>query len=62
MFKKSLNDLVKGIRAHKHNEEGYIRTAVTEIKKELQTQDIKQKAVAVQKLTYVSTMTIFDCD
>jgi hypothetical protein len=53
MFEKSLTDLVKGIRTHKHNEDTYIRNCITEIKNELQTQDIKKKAVAVQKLTYV---------
>ncbi len=53
MFEKSLTDLVKGIRAHKHNEEAYIRTSIAEIKNELKSNDIKKKAVAVQKLTYV---------
>ena len=54
MFEKSLTDLVKGIRAHKHNEEAYIRTAINEIRNELKANDIKKKAVAIQKLTYVS--------
>lgn len=53
MFTKSLTDLVKGIRAHKNNEDKYIRQAISEIKNELRTNDIKKKAVAVQKLTYV---------
>jgi AP-3 complex subunit delta-1 len=53
MFEKTLTDLVKGIRSHKHNEDGYIRTSITEIKNELQTQDIKKKAIAIQKLTYL---------
>lgn len=53
MFEKSLTDLVKGIRSHKHNEEAYIRNVIAEIKNELKTSDIKKKAVAIQKLTYV---------
>jgi len=53
MFEKSLTDLVKGIRAHKHNEEAYIRTAINEIRNELKANDIKKKAVAIQKLTYL---------
>jgi AP-3 complex subunit delta-1 len=56
MFEKSLTDLVKGIRAHKHNEEAYIRNAIAEIKNELKTSDIKKKAVAIQKLTYLHMM------
>ena len=35
MFEKSLQDLVKGIRAHKKTESKYIAGAIEEIKKEL---------------------------
>ncbi|KAL9649456.1 hypothetical protein ABK040_000695 [Willaertia magna] len=53
MFEKSLQDLVKGIRANKSGEEVYIRNAINEIKDELKSNDIKKKATGVQKLTYL---------
>jgi len=53
MFEKSLQDMVKGLRANKANEDAFVRTCVGEIKEELRSNDIKKKAVAVQKLTYV---------
>lgn len=53
MFEKSLTDLVKGIRSHKHNEEAFIRSSIAEAKNELKANDIKKKAVAIQKLTYL---------
>ena len=56
MFEKSLQDMVKGIRANKATEDAYIRSCVSEIKDELRANDIKKKAVAVQKLTYVGVI------
>lgn len=53
MFEKSLQDMVKGIRANKNNEDAYIRSCIAEIKEELRSNDIKKKAVGVQKITYV---------
>jgi len=53
MFRKSLADLVRGIRVNKDDETKYISTALQEIKEELQSQDVDVKTTAVQKLTYV---------
>lgn len=53
-FQKSLTDLVKGIRNSKNNEKVFISQCVQEIKEELKSDDIKTRAIAVQKLTYVS--------
>ncbi|KAG2392299.1 hypothetical protein C9374_012551 [Naegleria lovaniensis] len=53
MFEKSLQDMVKGIRANKNNEDAYIRSCIAEIKEELRSNDIKKKAVGVQKVTYL---------
>ena len=49
MFEKSLQDLVKGIRAHKKNEGKFIASAIVEIKKELGATDPFTKAQAVRK-------------
>lgn len=53
MFEKSLQDLVKGLRAHEDDPEGYLATCVQEIKNELRSRDVALKAQAVQKLTYL---------
>mmetsp|Transcript_886 Transcript_886/g.3083 ORF Transcript_886/g.3083 Transcript_886/m.3083 type:complete len:1146 (-) Transcript_886:107-3544(-) len=53
MFKKSLNDLVKGIRSNKKDPEPFIQQSLTEIKNELKNGNLNTKAVAVQKLTYL---------
>ena len=53
MFRKSLADLVRGIRSHKKDENEYINKCLQEIKEELRLVNKKAKMVAVQKLTYV---------
>lgn len=53
MFRKSLADLVRGLRANKKNEEQYINKCIQQIKDELKLQNKKAKMVAIQKLTYV---------
>ena len=53
IFRKSLADLVRGIRANKNDEEAYISKCIQQIKDELRLQNNKAKMVAVQKLTYV---------
>jgi AP-3 complex subunit delta len=54
MFEKTLNELIKGIRAHKGSETKYIDSAITECKKEVKAKDLEIKAQAILKLTYVS--------
>jgi AP-3 complex subunit delta len=53
LFKKSLNDLVKGIRSNKDREDEYISTCIAEIKDELRSKEMNVKVVAIQKLTFV---------
>jgi AP-3 complex subunit delta len=53
LFKKSLNDLVKGIRSNKDREDEYIATCIGEIKDELRSKEMNVKVVAIQKLTFV---------
>lgn len=53
LFQQSLQDLIKGIRAHRRDEEEYIRGKVSEIAEECRSSDITKKTTAVLKLTYV---------
>ena len=53
LFKKSLTELVRGIRANKKNEYQYICKCIQEIKEELKQVNKRVKVIAVQKLTYV---------
>jgi len=53
MFEKNLNELIKGIRAHKGSEAKYIDTAIGECRKELKSKDQEIKAQALLKLAYV---------
>jgi len=54
MFEKSLQDLVKGLRAIKGDATGYIAKCIAEIRDELKSRDILIKTQALQKLCYVS--------
>ncbi|KAJ3041525.1 AP-3 complex subunit delta-1 [Rhizophlyctis rosea] len=56
MFEKSLTDLIRGIRANKKSEDNYISQCLDEIRTEVRKSDPDVKAVAVQKLAYVSSM------
>ncbi|KAJ1448600.1 adaptin N terminal region-domain-containing protein [Pelagophyceae sp. CCMP2097] len=56
MFEKSLQDLVKGIRAHKRDPSSFISTSIAECKQELRSVDAFVKAQAVRKLTYLQMM------
>lgn len=53
MFEKNLNELIKGIRAHKGSEAKYIDSAIAECRKEIKNRDLEIKAQAILKLTYV---------
>ncbi|KAJ2160044.1 AP-3 complex subunit delta [Coemansia sp. RSA 552] len=53
MFEKSLTDLIQGLRANKRNEAHYIQRSLSEIQREVQASDMRQKSVAVDKLNYL---------
>lgn len=57
LFEKSLNDLIKGIRAHsKDSPESlakFLDAAIQECKTELYSTDLETKAMAVLKLAYL---------
>ncbi|EER33621.1 predicted protein [Candida tropicalis MYA-3404] len=56
-FEKSLNDLIKGIRAHsKESPESlanFLDVAIQECRNELSTTDLETKAIAILKLAYL---------
>ncbi|ELR18756.1 adaptin subfamily protein [Acanthamoeba castellanii str. Neff] len=53
---KDVQDLVRGIRAHKKEEANYIRECLQEIKEELKEENHQKKSLAVQKLTYLQML------
>lgn len=53
MWERTLQDLVRGLRANKRDEAKFIAQAVDEIRMEVKSKDMELKAGAVLKLTYV---------
>lgn len=56
LFPQSLQELVKGIRAHRRDEAAYIRGKIAEITTECRSSEPHKKANGVLKLTYVSAL------
>ena len=55
MWERTLQDLIRGLRANKKDESKFIAQAVDEIRAEVKSKDMEIKAAAILKLTYVST-------
>lgn len=53
MWERTLQDLIRGLRANKKDEAKFIAKAVDEIRVEIRSDDMNLKAGAVMKLTYV---------
>lgn len=53
MWERTLQDLIRGLRANKKDENKFIAKAVDEIRNEIKSEDMELKAGAVLKLTYV---------
>ncbi|KAJ7204362.1 adaptin N terminal region-domain-containing protein [Mycena pura] len=53
MWERTLQDLIRGLRANKKDESKFIAKAVDEIRKEIKSDDMELKAGAVLKLTYL---------
>lgn len=53
MWERTLQDLIRGLRANKKDESKFIAKAVDEIRQEIKNDDMELKAGAVLKLTYV---------
>lgn len=58
MFERTLQDLIRGLRAHKASsraqEEAFLKEALAEIRDELRGKDMALKAEGVLKTCYVS--------
>lgn len=54
MWERTLQDLIRGLRANKKDESKFIAQAIAEIRQEIRSKDMELKAGAVLKLTYVS--------
>ena len=59
MWERTLQDLIRGLRANKQDENKFIAQAVDEIRKEIKDKDMEIKAAAIIKLTYVRSPFIF---
>jgi AP-3 complex subunit delta len=55
MWERTLQDLIRGLRASKHDEAKFVAQAVQEIRDEIRRKDMELKAAAILKLTYVRT-------
>ena len=55
MWERTLQDLIRGLRANKKDESKFIAQAVDEIRAEIKSKDMEIKAAAILKLTYVRT-------
>ena len=53
MWERTLQDLIRGLRANKKDETKFIAQALDEIRREVKSKDMELKAGAVLKLTYV---------
>ncbi|KAH9486426.1 AP-3 complex subunit delta-1 [Psilocybe cubensis] len=56
MWERTLQDLIRGLRANKKDEAKFIAKAVDEIRHEIKTDDMELKAGAVLKLTFLDML------
>lgn len=56
MWERTLQDLIRGLRANKNDEAKFIAQAMDEIRKEIKNKDMELKAGAVMKLTYLNML------
>ncbi|GBE77252.1 AP-3 complex subunit delta [Sparassis crispa] len=56
MWERTLQDLIRGLRANKKDESKFISHAIDEIRQEVKSKDMELKAGAVLKLTYLDMM------
>lgn len=56
MWERTLQDLIRGLRANKKDESKFISQAIAEIRQEVKSKDMELKAAAVLKLTYLDMM------
>ncbi|TCD71148.1 AP-3 complex subunit delta [Steccherinum ochraceum] len=56
MWERTLQDLIRDLRANKQDEAKFISTAIDEIRQEIKSKDMELKAAAVLKLTYLDML------
>ncbi|KZT08745.1 Ap3d1 protein [Laetiporus sulphureus 93-53] len=56
MWERTLQDLIRGLRANKKDEGKFIAQAIAEIRQEVKSKDMELKAGAVLKLTYLDML------
>ncbi|TFY69220.1 hypothetical protein EVJ58_g565 [Rhodofomes roseus] len=56
MWERTLQDLIRGLRANKKDESKFIAQAIAEIRQEIRSKDMELKAGAVLKLTYLDML------
>lgn len=61
MWERTLQDLIRGLRANKKDEAQFIAQAVAEIRNEIRNDDMELKAAAVLKLTFVCQFYFYLC-
>ncbi|KAG2050585.1 Adaptor protein complex AP-3 delta subunit [Suillus hirtellus] len=56
MWERTLQDLIRGLRANKNDESKFVGQAMDEIRHEIKSKDMELKAGAVMKLTYLDML------
>ncbi|CEG00870.1 Clathrin/coatomer adaptor,adaptin-like,N-terminal [Ostreococcus tauri] len=56
LFQKSLRDMITGIRAHKDGQREFINKCLVDVRTEVQSSDVRTKAVAIEKATYLHSL------
>ena len=56
LFQKSLRDMITGIRSHKDSQKEFINKCLSDIRAEVVSSDIRTKAVAIEKATYLHSL------
>ena len=56
MWERTLQDLIRGLRANKHDEARFINQAIDEIRTEARSKEMEVKAAAILKMTFVSSI------
>ena len=56
LFQKSLKDMITGIRANKDAQREFINKCLSDIRAEVVSSDIRTKAVAIEKATYLHSL------
>ncbi|EIW87162.1 Adaptor protein complex AP-3 delta subunit [Coniophora puteana RWD-64-598 SS2] len=56
MWERTLQDLIRGLRANKNDEAKFIAQAIDEIRKETRSKDMELKAAAIMKLAYLDML------